>query len=66
MALPVSLEHEKLIMCLDKNYPKIDIRNPKSPDFSLTERELFFRLGQRALIETLIDSLKLNKKGDQG
>jgi hypothetical protein len=65
MALPITLDHEKLIMSLEKNYPKIDVRSLKSPDFNLTERELFFRLGQRALIDNLIDNLNKLKRGEQ-
>lgn len=57
----VSLEHERLIKSLDVNYPKLDIRNSKCPDFALSERELFFKLGQRAVIENLIAKLELAK-----
>lgn len=63
----VSINHEKLIRGLDKSYPKLDIRNSKCPDFSLSERELFFKLGQRSVVENLLAKLevaKLNAKED--
>lgn len=60
--LQVSLNHERLIKSLDVSYPKLDIRNSKCPDFSLSERELFFKLGQRSVIESLIAKLELVKK----
>lgn len=66
MALPVSIDHEKLIMALDKATPKLDIRNPNSKDFNLSERELFFRYGERAVIDRLVEALQISKKkGDQ-
>lgn len=57
----VSINHEKLIRSLDVSYPKLDIRNSKCPDFSLSEREMFFKLGQRSVIESLIAKLEVAK-----
>lgn len=58
----VSINHEKLIRSLDVSYPKLDIRNSKCADFSLSERELFFKLGQRSVIENLIAKLEVAKR----
>lgn len=59
--IQVSINHEKLINSLDKSYPKLDIRNSKCPDFGLSEREMFFKLGQRSVIENLIAKLEIAK-----
>lgn len=58
----VSINHEKLIKSLDVSYPKLDIRNSKCTDFNLSERELFFKLGQRSVIENLIAKLEVAKR----
>ena len=65
MDLPLSLNHEKLIIALDEKYSKIYIRSPKSPDFKLGRKEMYFRLGQRSVIDALLEELKqLKQKGE--
>ena len=55
MAIPISIDHERLIVALNEAYPRLSIRNSKSLDFNLTKRELYFNLGQRSDIDFLID-----------
>lgn len=64
MKIPIALEHERLILVLNEIYPKVYIRSPKSPDFNLSREELYFRLGQRSVIDNLIDELNQLKKGE--
>lgn len=65
MAVPISIDHERLILALNEAYPRLSIRNTKSPDFNLSEKELYFKLGQRSVIDFLIDELeKLKQRRD--
>lgn len=63
MDLPITIYHEKLINALDSIYPKLDVRSIKSPDFSLSKKELYFKLGQRSVVDNLIQNLNQLKKG---
>ena len=60
----VSLDNERLIKDLDLAIPKLDFSSISSKDFKLNKKELYFRLGQRALVDMLIEALNNNKKGE--
>lgn len=62
MAIPININHERLVLALDKAYPRLSIRNTKSPDFTLSEKELYFKLGQRSVIDFLLDELEKTKQ----
>ena len=62
--MKVSLDNEKLIKELDLAIPKLDFSSSSSKDFKLNKKELYFRLGQRALVDMLIEALNNNKKGE--
>ena len=60
----VSLDNERLIKELDLAIPKLDISSITSKDFKLNKKELYFRLGQRAVVDMLLEALNNNKKGE--
>ena len=60
----VSLDNERLIKELDLAIPKLDFSSISSKDFKLNKKELYFRLGQRALVDMLLEALNNNKKGE--
>lgn len=60
----VSLDNERLIKELDLAIPKLDFSSITSKDFKLNKKELYFRLGQRALVDMLLEALNNNKKGE--
>jgi hypothetical protein len=60
----VSLDNERLIKELDLAIPKLDFSSIASKDFKLNKKELYFRLGQRALVDMLLEALNNNKKGE--
>lgn len=60
----VSLDNERLIKELDLAIPKLDFSSISSKDFKLNKKELYFRLGQRALVDMLLEALNSNKKGE--
>ena len=60
----VSLDNERLIKELDLARPKLDFSSITSKDFKLNKKELYFRLGQRALVDMLLEALNNNKKGE--
>lgn len=62
MAIPISIDHERLVVALNEVYPRLSIRNTKSPDFNLSEKELYFKLGQRSVIDFLLDELEKIKR----
>lgn len=60
----VSLDNERLIKELDLAIPKLDFSSVSSKDFKLNKKELYFRLGQRAVVDMLLEALNNNKKGE--
>ena len=62
MAIPINIDHERLVVALNEAYPRLSIRNSKSPDFNLSEKELYFKLGQRSVIDFLLDELEKIKR----
>lgn len=60
----VSLDNERLIKELDLAIPKLDFSSISSKDFKLNKKELYFRLGQRAVVDMLLEALSNNKKGE--
>ncbi len=60
----VSLDNERLIKELDLAIPKLDFSSINSKDFKLNKKELYFRLGQRAVVDMLLEALNNNKKGE--
>ena len=62
MAIPIDINHERLVLALDEAYPRLSIRNTRSPDFNLSEKELYFKLGQRSVIDFLLDELEKTKQ----
>jgi len=47
--LPFPLLTEELIKALDSHYPQ------RHPDLSLSDREIWFRAGQRSVVDFLIE-----------
>ncbi|WP_086241860.1 MULTISPECIES: hypothetical protein [Campylobacter] len=62
--MKVSLDNERLIKELDLAIPKLDFSSISSKDFKLNKKELYFRLGQRAVVDMLLEALSNNKKGE--
>lgn len=60
----VALDNERLIKELDLAIPKLDFSSISSKDFKLNKKELYFRLGQRAVVDMLLEALSNNKKGE--
>lgn len=60
----VSLDNGRLIKELDLAIPKLDFSSINSKDFKLNKKELYFRLGQRAVVDMLLEALNNNKKGE--
>lgn len=62
--MKVSLDNERLIKELDLAIPKLDFSSISSKDFKLNKKELYFSLGQRAVVDMLLEALSNNKKGE--
>lgn len=62
--MKVALDNERLIKELDLAIPKLDFSSISSKDFKLNKKELYFRLGQRAVVDMLLEALSNNKKGE--
>jgi len=54
--LPFPLLTEELIKALDSHYPQ------RHPDLSLSDREIWFRAGQRSVVDFLIEHQNRQKE----
>ena len=63
--MKVTLENERLIKDLDLIIPKLDFSSTTAKDFKLSKKEIYFKLGQRAVVDMLLEALSKTKKGEQ-